>query len=140
MPRRRSNSLPIPKIEVSIYQSPESKKKDVLKDFIEVPDTRDTSLLTGTGSCRSLLSRRILSFLLCRLGHIFRLTRFTTRKGPESESSHTRRASEKTKKRMKMADLKAFVETKLLSKSDKALEKIGQDEPKMLFEQVNNKL
>ncbi|XP_070172138.1 protein unc-80 homolog isoform X4 [Polyergus mexicanus] len=101
MPRRRSNSLPIPKIEVSIYQSPESKKKDVLKDFIEVPDTRDTSLLTGH----------------------------------ESESSHTRRASEKTKKRMKMADLKAFVETKLLSKSDKALEKIGQEEPKMLFEQ-----
>jgi regulatory protein YycI of two-component signal transduction system YycFG len=38
---------------------------------------------------------------------------------------------------MKMADLKAFVETKLLSKSEKALEKIGQDEPKMLFEQVN---
>lgn len=38
---------------------------------------------------------------------------------------------------MKMADLKAFVETKLLSKSEKALEKIGQEEPKMLFEQVN---
>ncbi|XP_072743186.1 protein unc-80 homolog isoform X2 [Anoplolepis gracilipes] len=101
MPRRRSNSLPIPKIEVSIYQSPESKKKDVLKDFIEVPETRDTTLLTGH----------------------------------ENESSHTRRASEKTKKRMKMADLKAFVETKLLSKSEKALEKIGQEEPKMLFEQ-----
>lgn len=31
-----------------------------------------------------------------------------------------------------MADLKAFVETKLLSKSDKALEKIGQEEPKPL--------
>lgn len=46
-----------------------------------------------------------------------------------------RRASEKVKKRMKMADLKAFVETKLLSKSDKALEKIGQDEPKALGEQ-----
>lgn len=56
----------------------------------------------------------------------------------ESESRHTRRASEKTKKRMKMADLKAFVETKLLSKSEKALEKIGQEEPKMLFEQVND--
>lgn len=51
MPRRRSNSLPIPKIEVSIYQSPESKKKDVLKDFIEVPDTsRDTSLTASTYS------------------------------------------------------------------------------------------
>ncbi|KAL0104477.1 hypothetical protein PUN28_017301 [Cardiocondyla obscurior] len=101
IPRRRSNSLPIPKIEVSIYQSPESKKKDVLKDFIEVPDTRDT----------------------------------TTTTTHEGESRHTRRASEKTKKRMKMADLKAFVETKLLSKSEKALEKIGQEEPKMLFEQ-----
>ncbi|XP_071635615.1 protein unc-80 homolog isoform X3 [Temnothorax longispinosus] len=101
MPRRRSNSLPIPKIEVSIYQSPESKKKDVSKDLIEVPDPRDTSLVATH----------------------------------ESESRHTRRASEKTKKRMKMADLKVFVETKLLSKSEKALEKIGQDEPKMLFEQ-----
>lgn len=48
MPRRRSNSLPIPKIEVSIYQSPESKKKDVPKDFIEVPDTRDATLTTST--------------------------------------------------------------------------------------------
>lgn len=51
-------------------------------------------------------------------------------------SHHSRRASEKTKKRMKMADLKAFVETKLLSKSEKALEKIGQDEPNPLHEQV----
>lgn len=50
IPRRRSNSLPIPKIEVSIYQSPESKKKDVLKDFIEVPDSRDTSLTASTYS------------------------------------------------------------------------------------------
>lgn len=33
-----------------------------------------------------------------------------------------------------MADLKTFVETRLLSKSDKALEKIGQDEPKRLGE------
>lgn len=48
MPRRRSNSLPIPKIEVSIYQSPESKKKDVSKDFMEVPEVRDVTLLTGT--------------------------------------------------------------------------------------------
>lgn len=35
-----------------------------------------------------------------------------------------------------MADLKAFVETKLLSKSEKALEKIGQEDSKMLFDQV----
>lgn len=136
MPRRRSNSLPIPKIEVSIYQSPESKKKDVLKDFIEVPDTRDTSLLTGISSCRPPMSISRHFFFLCIDLDTFSDSPYPTRKGHESESSHTRRASEKTKKRMKMADLKAFVETKLLSKSEKALEKIGQEEPKMLFEQV----
>ena len=38
---------------------------------------------------------------------------------------------------MKMADLKAFVETKLLSKSEKALEKIGQEESKELYGKVN---
>lgn len=37
---------------------------------------------------------------------------------------------------MKMADLKAFVETKLLSKSDKALEKCGQDDVKLLGDQA----
>jgi len=37
---------------------------------------------------------------------------------------------------MKMADLRAFVETKLLSKSEKTLEKIGRDDPKTLAEQV----
>lgn len=62
MPRRRSNSLPIPKIEVSIYQSPESKKKDVLKDFIEVPDTRDTSLPTGTSAHLRRLETNAFSF------------------------------------------------------------------------------
>ena len=38
---------------------------------------------------------------------------------------------------MKMADLKAFVEMKLLSKSEKALEKIGQEETdKTIYSQV----
>ena len=47
MPRRRSNSLPIPKIEVSIYQSPETKKKENGKEFIEIPDTKDTTVVAG---------------------------------------------------------------------------------------------
>lgn len=50
IPRRRSNSLPIPKIEISFYQSPESKKKDMLKEFTGTPETRDASLLQGTRS------------------------------------------------------------------------------------------
>lgn len=47
-PRRRSNSLPIPKIEVSLYQSTELKKQENNKDFIEVPEVKDVSLLAGT--------------------------------------------------------------------------------------------
>ena len=47
MPRRRSNSLPIPKIEVSIYQSPEAKKKDDGKEFKDIFDTQDTSITSG---------------------------------------------------------------------------------------------
>ncbi|XP_063984989.1 protein unc-80 homolog isoform X3 [Diachasmimorpha longicaudata] len=115
MPRRRSNSLPIPKIEVSIYQSPESKKKEDVKGFIEIPDGREPSTMSDLATIADLP--------------------YTASKSQDGEGSHVRRASEKTKKRMKMADLKAFVETKLLSKSEKALEKIGQDEPKDLIDQ-----
>ncbi|XP_046393341.1 protein unc-80 homolog [Ischnura elegans] len=109
-PKRRSNSLPIPKIEVSIYQSPELKKRES-KDFMEVPEVKDVSLLTESPYH----------------GH----------KHSDEQGSHSRRSSEKVKKRMKMADLKAFVETKLLSKSEKTLEKIGREESKTnsLFDQ-----
>ncbi|XP_046670285.1 uncharacterized protein LOC124360589 isoform X5 [Homalodisca vitripennis] len=110
--RRRSNSLPIPKIEVSLYQSPETKKKEN-KDFIEVPEIKDMNILAEAP--------------------------FTVQKSVEDKTSHTRRSSEKTKKKMKMADLRAFVETKLLSKSDKALEKIGQLETKSLDDQLVSK-
>ncbi|KAL1123884.1 hypothetical protein AAG570_001654, partial [Ranatra chinensis] len=65
------------------------------KDFIEVPEVKDISPITEAPASFS-----------------------------QKDSGHARRASEK-KRRMKMSDLKAFVETKLLSKSEKALEKIG---------------
>lgn len=51
----------------------------------------------------------------------------------DEDNIMTRRASEKVKRKMKMADLKAFVELKLLSKSEKALEKIGQEDHKFSF-------
>lgn len=65
---------------------------------------------------------------------------YFSRKHPDDQSSHIRRSSEKVKKRMKMADLRAFVETKLLSKSDKALEKIGHDETKSLDDHVQRQV
>ncbi|KAG5895326.1 hypothetical protein JTB14_000598 [Gonioctena quinquepunctata] len=101
-PRKRSNSLPIPKIEVSLYQSTESRKGDNNnKDFIEVPELKDVSLHAESPYHSQTKS---------------------------DESLHKRTASEKGKRKMKITDLKTFVETKLLSKSDKALEKIGQEE------------
>lgn len=51
----------------------------------------------------------------------------------EEESTMSRRSSEKIKRKMKMSDLKAFVETKMFSKSEKALEKIGHDDHKFSF-------
>lgn len=44
----------------------------------------------------------------------------------EGSPTAERRGSEK-KKRVKMSDLRAFVETKMFSKSEKNLEKIGLD-------------
>lgn len=104
-PRKRSNSLPIPKIEVSVYQSPDMKERDSLKNLIEIPEVKDLPLTEVPFPTKKL----------------------------EEENIITRRASEKIKRKMKMADLKAFVETKLLSKSEKALEKIGHDDHKFSF-------
>jgi len=112
MPRRRSNSLPIPKIEISLYHSPEMNKRDSFKDLINLPEEKDTSKLAES--------------------HYF------SKKSGEDTTTHTRRASEKSKRKMKIADLRTFVETKILSKSEKALENIGQEEQRhnTSFQQV----
>ncbi|XP_025829365.1 protein unc-80 homolog [Agrilus planipennis] len=104
-PRRRSNSLPIPKIEVSFYQSPEPKRCD---SSLEVPEIKDLSHLTESPYYKE----------------------------QSDEKLPVRTSSEKVKKKTKMTDLRTFVETKILSKSEKALEKIGQEEPKSLGERV----
>lgn len=79
--------------------------RESLKKFMEVPEVKDISPITEIPM------------------------------SPKVDDDHVmlRRASEKVKRKMKMADLKAFVETKLLSKSEKALEKIGQEEHKFSF-------
>lgn len=53
--RRRSNSLPIPQIEISVYQGTNSNSRDspsgnTLKDFIEVPD-QSTSIIGSFRRC-----------------------------------------------------------------------------------------
>lgn len=44
--------------------------------------------------------------------------------------------ADKNKKKMKMVDLRTFVETKLLSRSEKNLEKLMQMEDKQFYEMV----
>lgn len=56
--RRRSNSLPIPQIEISVYQGTNSNSRDspsanTLKDFIEVPDQVMPTIISGKNHLRS---------------------------------------------------------------------------------------
>lgn len=80
------------------------KDRDSLKNFMEVPEVKDISPVTEIPFPKL-----------------------------DDEPVISRRSSEKVKRKMKMSDLKAFVETKLLSKSEKALEKIGHDDHKFSF-------
>lgn len=94
-PRKRSNSLPIPQIEISLYQGPSTNSRDSpsTKDYIELPEPPIVCL------------------------------------SPESPSngSKTEDGNNQKKRKMKMTDFRAFVETKMFSKSERALEKIGID-------------
>lgn len=49
---------------------------------------------------------------------------------------HSRHASERIKKKKKMVDIKAFVESKLLSKSEKNLQKIEDNNDVIMLEPV----
>lgn len=97
-PRRRSNSLPIPQIEISLYQGGSGNSRDspsnsslTTKDYIEVPDQSVPHVVDKT-----------------------------------EETNGTKKPGEK-KKKVKMADLRTLIETKILSKSDRGLEKIGSE-------------
>ncbi|XP_058813943.1 protein unc-80 homolog isoform X3 [Topomyia yanbarensis] len=108
-PRRRSNSLPIPQIEISLYQGPTSSNRDspsigsINKDYIEIPEPPISAILIDSP--------------------------YHAPKSPSDEQSTPtaeRKGSEK-KRRVKMADLRTLIETRILSKSDRGLEKIGLD-------------
>jgi protein unc-80 len=110
--RRRSNSLPIPQIEVSLYQGSGSRDSPsnslTAKDCIEVPEPGLNIMLNDSP--------------------------FSQHKNFVDENvtgNDLKRSSEK-KKKVKMADLRALIETKILSKSDRGLEKIGSDNGKQL--------
>lgn len=105
-PRRRSNSLPIPQIEISLYQGGSGNSRDspsnsslTNKDYIEVPDQPPPVINEVTLQTQKSIDKT-------------------------EDPNSARRPS---KKRVKMADLRTLIETKILSKSDRGLEKIGAD-------------
>lgn len=112
--RRRSNSLPnkkrnIPQIEVSLYQGTNSNSRDspsgnTLKDFIEVPEQ---VMANASSDCSDSSENS---------------------RGHRSEK-HTgtieRRANSERKRNVKIASFKSLIESKIFSKSEKELERIG---------------
>lgn len=125
--RRRSNSLPIPQIEISVYQGPTSSRdsptgSSITKDFIDLPDQSvppqqpqpaPAKLPSDSTSDSPQFDRR----------------RATITPGDDTTSlggTSVRRSSEK-KRRVKMADLRTLIETKMFSKSDRMLERVGLD-------------
>lgn len=111
--RRRSNSLPIPHIEISVYQGTNSNSRDspsgnTLKDFIEVPDQMVTGMVTDCSDSSD------------------------SRAPPADRSTGTieRRANSERKRNVKIASFKSLIESKIFSKSEKELECIGLDKVK----------
>ena len=108
--RRRSNSLPIPQIEISLYQgsgnSRDSPSNSSLttKDYIEIPEQPPVAAVTDP----PLTANKSLD-----------------KTDDSSSTNGGRRPS--AKKRVKMADLRTLIETKILSKSDRTLEKIENE-------------
>lgn len=106
--RRRSNSLPIPQIEISVYQGTNSNSRDspsgnTLKDFIEVPDQVLAAMLTDCSDSSD------------------------SRAQPAERPTGTieRRANSERKRNVKIASFKSLIESKIFSKSEKELERIG---------------
>ncbi|KAG5670539.1 hypothetical protein PVAND_000795 [Polypedilum vanderplanki] len=119
-PRRRSNSLPIPQIEISLYQGTGSPSNSSLttKDYIEVPEPPISTILNDTP---------------------FQPPKSLDKPEDAVSTNGTRRTSDR-KKRVKMADLRALIETKFLSKSDRGLEKIGENGKRLQHGEIHRSL
>lgn len=106
--RRRSNSLPIPQIEISVYQGTNSNSRDspsgnTLKDFIEVPEQMMPNVTNDGSDSTDSKGQRI----------------------DKVTGTIERRASSERKRNVKIASFKSLIESKIFSKSEKELERIG---------------
>lgn len=119
--RRRSNSLPIPQIEISVYHGPATtgSSRDsptgssITKDCIEVPGdvappTVQPAAVTVESTEPPLLMRRRTI-------------------GPDDSKSAAQQkdGAAPKKRRVKMTDLRTLIETRMFSKSERTLERVG---------------
>lgn len=107
--RRRSNSLPIPQIEISVYQGTNSNSRDspsgnTLKDFIEVPEQVVPNAMNDSVSDSSDSKGQ---------------------RGEKVTGIIERRANSERKRNVKIASFKSLIESKIFSKSERELERIG---------------
>ncbi|CAL4094797.1 unnamed protein product, partial [Meganyctiphanes norvegica] len=153
LPRRRSNSLPIPKIHVSLHtdsmdtRRPKEEPSDPSSSDNYISDS-DVSQ-ESDGSCQMQCECNQISLQnskdskktsenLMRDLHWVLLAPITFTKSSElypdspflTECTHRERHTTggSTRKKKKISELKAFVDSKLRSRSEKALEKIGHDD------------
>lgn len=114
--RRRSNSLPIPQIEISVYQGTNSNSRDspsgnTLKDLIEVPEQGATNNLSDCSESSDSKGKR----------------------GPIE-----RKANSERKRNVKIASFKSLIESKIFSKSEKELERIGLGKKPITTDALSN--
>ena len=118
--RKRSSSLPVPKIEVSLCSGNTSSDNKSPVAKVETNEAQQQQH-RGTTLDRTVRCKEII------------LGRFSEASPPQTlvvtverskEDSGSHHPSPSTAKRGKMSDLRAFVETRLLSRSDKMLEKM----------------
>lgn len=137
--RKRSSSLPVPKIEVSLCSSSYDGKSKETPSHAKSTDCFDQSRhYSGITKHWSMKACTFFFFVYCiPVERIDTIGLTSTGSSPteqmerkeqeinSGQSNHMANNSTGGTKRRKMADLKAFVETRLLSRShDKMLEKI----------------
>lgn len=129
--RKRSSSLPVPKIEVSLCSESKSKEAPSRSESYRQEDYSDSSSrISGPHSILVLANHSplfvypywLFYFWKKKMESIFEW--FIGSSPSPAVKEEVVGTNTSGTKRRKMADLRAFVETRLLSRSDKMLEKI----------------
>lgn len=118
--------MPIPQIEISVYQGTNSNSRDspsgnTLKDFIEVPEQVMTNIINDCSDSSDSKGQRVSGEKASTSGG------GGGGGGGSSSGSGTieRRANSERKRNVKIASFKSLIESKIFSKSEKELERIG---------------